>query len=95
MSRAIMTIMILNRENILFNEQQRITMHHRPWEKQCVRLTNSTNSLIDTRCPIFKSSFLNSECSTEVFAPCEQNWGPHPSKSLKNQPFASTAASFY
>lgn len=71
MSRAIMTIMILNWENILFNEQRRITMHHRPWEKQCVRLTNSTTSLIDARCPIFQSSFLNSKCSAEVSAPVQ------------------------
>lgn len=66
-----MTIMILNWENILFNEQRRITMHHRPWEKQCVRLTNSTTSLIDARCPIFQSSFLNSKCSAEVSAPVQ------------------------
>jgi len=66
-----MTIMILNWENILFNEQQRITMHRHPWEKQCVRLTNSTNNLIDARCPICNSSFLNSECSAEVYAPTQ------------------------
>lgn len=56
MSRAIMTIMILNWENILFNEQRRITMHGRPWEQQCAQLTDSTNSLIDARCPMFSEA---------------------------------------